>query len=302
MIRNQLFSNGWRRHSVISMSHDSLPIALANLPPRIQDKLSITGAILIVATYDCAVVNQCFESEPWVQLLVAIPTIFNKQFSKGRDPRRIHFNIEHLTKEIALEVSASGICQIDRILLCDMKPDCDFQLSDSYKYDLKQWLAERFRQDTWPDAFNAAIKPAIKRLKKLWMRYNNYISGMYLKLNSYEELSTGKYEASIILLIEDGKQRAMFQDLRSKNNQLEGKNIDDLKSYIVSEVLNAFGDTLLVNPDPTNPLNVAIEVRGESEITVQQQRVFYRFSPYSLSEFESDAPQPIEMTPTKAGS
>lgn len=300
MSRDHLISSGWRRHSVISPAHNSLPIAEANLPTKIQAQLSKPGAILLVATYDCAVVYGCFDSEPWVQLLVATPTEYQKQFASGRNARRIHVKILCRGNEAAYEVNASGICQLDRELLCGMQPDFDYELSDSCKYDLKQWLAERFRQDTWPDAFNNAIRPADKRLKSFFQRYNDFISGIYLRLNTYEELVEIKYEVSAILLIEDSKYRAFIKHLRAFHKLSETKNIEESMCPVINELINAFGDTVNFTPDPTKILKVAIEVISESEITVHQQRVFYRFSPYSLSEFSSEAPSPVEMTPAKS--
>lgn len=300
MSREQLISSGWRRHSVISPTHGSLSTAKANLPQKIQEKLAIPGSILLVATYDCAVVFGCFEDEPWVQLLIATPVVYNKQFASGRDSRRIHIKIGHKDEETAYEVNASGICQIDRALLCQIQPDFDYQLSDTCKYDLKHWLAERFRQDTWPDAFNNAIRPARNRLKSFFGRYNKFLSGIYLRLNTYEELINCKYEACAILLIESSKYRAFIKHLRDSHIQNAKKSIDELMIQVINELLVAFGNTIGFTPDPTTVLKVAVEVVDESMITVHQQRTYYRFSPYSLSEFDMDAPLPVEMTPAKS--
>ena len=299
-MRIQLINKGWRRHSVISIHNDALNHVLPKLPEIIQKSLSKTDSILLIATYDCAVVNPCFDNEPWVQLLVATPTDYQKKYANGRDPRRIHIKLAYCDQEQELEVCAAGICQIDREILCEIYPDLNYSLSESCKYDLKQWLAERYRQDTWPDSFNKAIRPANKTLKKFWKRYNDYLSGMYFKLNTYEELECEDYEAAIIVAIENKKLRSLMQVLKGANSQLEEKNINKLLDGLANEVLVALKGTIKLTPDPSNSLGISLEILEESQITVTHLRSFHRFSPYSLSEFGSNAPLPVDNLPGKS--
>jgi len=300
VVRDLLLNKGWRRHSVLSIKHDSLNHAYPHLPDKIKSIAAIDGAILIIATYDCAVVNPCFESEPWIQLLVAFPAKFEKRFAQGRDPRRIHFTVNHLGMEKIFETNAVGIAQLDRELLCDIAPDDDYQLNEDSKYDLKNWLAERFKQETWPDSFNKAVKPVERRLKRFWNRYNDYISSLYLKLDTYKELSEGKYSASIIVALEVGKQRALIKQIKSNNKQLADKTIDEVMTYLSSEILNIFGDVIIIEDDVTTTIGKAVEVMEENAITVHHLRSFYRFSPYTMSEFGSEAPLPLDMQSSRA--
>jgi len=299
LVREQLLGKGWRRHSIISDEDGSLNKVIAHLPEKIQQKASADGAIILISTYDCAVVNHCFDTEPWVQLLIAFPVDYAKKYSKGRDPRRLHFSITHAGQEKHFETNASCICQCAREILLDVDPDENYQLSDIDKYDLKTWVAERFRQDTWPDALNRALKPAEGRLKRFYRRYNEYASGMYLRLNTYEELEGKKYSASVILALESGKQRALIKKLKTNNPQLNGKTIDEVMSHLANEVLTSFGDTIIIDSDPTNNSGKAIEIMEESNISVQQLREFACLSPHSLSDFNADEPPPIETVPGK---
>jgi hypothetical protein len=300
VVRELLLNKGWRRHSLLSIRHDSLNHVFPHLPEKIQSIASIKGAILIIATYDCAVVNSCFDTEPWVQLLAAFPVEFEKQFAQGRDPRKIHFTINHFGQKETFETNAASIVQIERKLLCNILPDDEYELVENSKYDLKNWLAERFKQDTWPDAFNKAVKPIEKRLKRLWKRYNEHISSLYLKLNTYDELDHDKYSVAIIVAIEVGKQRALVKLIRSNNKQLIDKPIDDVMKDLSNEVINIFGDTVIIEDDPTTSIGKAIEVIGEDGITIHHLRSFHRFSPYTLSEFEKDTPLPIDMVAGKS--
>ena len=299
MSREQLLEKGWRRHSVISPSHDAITALLPYLPEVVIGIASVEGAVILISTYDCAVVNPCFSGEPWVQLLVAFPADYQKKFSKGRDPRRLHFLIGRDGNSACYETNASCICQVKRDLLLEIEPDLPYLVSDSDKYDLKNWLAERFRQDTWPDAFNFALKPAEKKLKKFWVRYNDFISGMYIKLNTYDELEDGRYSVSIIVAIESGKQRKLISKVREVDKNMRDKSIDEVMARIENEVLNAFGNTVSIDEDRTKLHGKAIEIIDENVLSVHQLRHFPRFSPYSLSEFDSDAPPPVDLVPAR---
>lgn len=299
-MRDLLLEKGWRRHSVVSLRDDTLNQFIPHLPDKIKTVLCQRGAVLIVATYDCAVVSPCFDSEPWVQLLAAFPVTFEKKYSQGRDPRRLHFSIGHNDQSITFETNAACIAQLDRELLCPCQPDDEYVLPDSSKYDLKNWLAERFKQETWPDAFNIAIQPIQKRLKKFWARYTDCISSLYIKLDTYEEIPAGKYCAAIIIAIDVGKQRKLIQQMRSNNNQLKDKSMDEVISHLSSELIDIIGSTLDIEADPTMQNGKAVAVIEENGITVHQIRQFYRFSPYSMSEFKKESALPVDMLSSKS--
>lgn len=297
MARDELLEKGWRRHSVVALSGKIIELLTSELPQKIIDVASIEGAVILIALYDCGVVADSFDDEPWAQLLVAKPTKFNKQLSKGRNPRRLHFYVSKGGQEQAFETNALGICQIDREVLLKLEVSRTYSVSEANKFDLKQWLAERYRQDTWPDAFNNAVRPRTDKLKKLWKRYNHFISGLYVKLNSYEELIEGKYSVAVIIVIVDGMERALIKKMRENNQQLKDKAIDDVKNHLANEVLMAFDDSVIFLNDPTNKAHgKAVEVFAESQVTMHHQRTFGRFSPYSLSEYGTEAPMPPEMT------
>ncbi len=297
MARDELLAKGWRRHSVVALSYETIELLASELPQKIIDMVSIEGAIVLIALYDCGVVAESFDSEPWAQLLVAEPTQFDKQLSKGGNPRRLHFHVSKSGEELAFETNAKGVCQIDREMLLKLEVSRNYSIDDTNKFDLKQWLAERYRQDTWPDAFNNAVRPRRGKLKKLWKRYNDFISGLYVKLDSYEELIEGKYSIAVVLAIEEGTERGLIKRMRENNKQLKDKTIDDVKSHLANEVLVAFGDSVTFLDDPTNKVHgKAVAVFGESQVTIHHQRTFGRFSPYSLSEYGTEAPMPPEMT------
>lgn len=294
--RTLLLSKGWKRHAFILASDSEIKKTLPAFPEKIHDMLQVDGIKILIATYDCAVVNDSFESEPWLQVLIALPIQFNKQFANGRDPRRIHFNINAKEADVPYEVNARGICQIDRELLLSLQRDEECSLSETDAFDLKNWLAERYRQDTWPDAFNKAIEPAGKRLKKFWKRYNDFLSGIYIQLDTFDELEEGKYQISVIICVETTQIRNLIKHLRNKDDTLKDKDVQTVYNKLVNEIKNAFGDTVDYIEDSTSSSGFAIEVMAENAMTLEQLRHFPRFSPYSLSLYD-DAPLPVEMLP-----
>lgn len=295
--RQLLLEKGWRRHTFLSTENGAVDL-ISVLPEKLHETLQVAGVKVLIATYDCAVVYDSFDDEPWLQLLIAIPVDFNKQFSSGRNARRLHFFIESDEGALAYEVNAKSICQIDRELLKKLDRDESVRVTLENSYDLRNWLAERYRQDTWPDAFNSAVEPATKRLKRFWKRYQEYITGLYIKLNTYDEIEAGKYKAAIIICIESEKMRALIKCLRETDKSLINKSISEVKNKVVNEIKNAFGDTIEYEVDPTSLSGYAIEVLGEDSVTIDQLRKFPRYSPFSMSLY-GDAPLPVEMLPGK---
>ncbi len=296
--RTLLLAKGWCRHAFIA--DDGIELLLPYLPDQLHSLFKISSVQILLATYDCAIVHESFDDEPWMQLLLAIPIDYDKQFANGRNSRKIHFHIDVEGSLIAYEINAAGICQVDRKLLIDLNRNENTSITPEVAFDLRNWLAERFRQDAWPDSFNRAVSPANKRLKKFWGRYNDYISGLYIKLNTFDEITTGKYKASIIVCLETEKVRPLVQALREKDQKLQGKELPEVFNKIVNEIRVAFGETIDYEEDSTSYSGYAIEVMAENSITLEQLRKFPRYSPYSLSLFEGGAPLPVEMIPKKS--
>lgn len=297
MDRNQLLDSGWRRHSIFTGTSDLGKNITSELPEKICTLIKVANSIVIVTTYDCAVVNNCFDSEPWLQIVIAIPAEFRKEYSNGRNPRKIHFEVKKDDHIQNYEATAVGICQIDRSHLLSHIPNNKFQLPDISKTDLKLWLCERFRQETWPNAFNSAINPSRKKIKKFWAKYNHFSSAVYIKLNTYEELEGSKYKIAIIIAIESPpKLRELIKKIRKQKGNA-AKPIDEVKSVITNELKTAFGDCVKFEDDITNSLGVAIEIMTENEITLDIVRNFSKFSPYSLSVADDNSMLPVDVLP-----
>lgn len=295
MSRGLLLEKGWKRHSVIEASSDLGKKVKANSPEIIRNLLEVENALILITTYDCAVVHHCFKNEPWVQILVITPVELEKKYKNRRDPRILHFTVKSDSSEMSYQATASGFFQLERVILCDYNPSSKYEITDANSYELKIWVADRFRQETWSDEFNRAVQPAKKKLKRLHNRLKEYTTGIYIKLeNNGEEMESEKYSISVLMLLEKGKSRKLLEYVRQKKKD-KNISIDKAKETIVNEIVTAFGNTVDFIEDVTCHLNKAVYVESEENITIFQLREYKLFSPHTLSEFENDSELPIDI-------
>ncbi|EMK6669094.1 hypothetical protein V9J75_002576 [Vibrio fluvialis] len=295
-VREELLAKGWGRHSCILVD-DSIIEWLTPMLPKSVQELCVNGNLLIISLYDCAVINPCFASEPWVNVLIAKKIEgLDKQFKNGRNERKLHFSVTKNGHDEAFEVNASSIIQFERSKLLELDRHQDYLIGDNSSFSLKQWLAERFRRDVWPDAFNRSIKNAERRLKKFYERRNGHLSGVYLKLDSWEEKPTGeKYEVCGIIVIEDKMLRPLRRAVKQSQQGLADASNDDIDNVIRNEFKVALGDTVNWTEDRTLSIGIALDLKTEDQVTLSHQRQFRRLNPYTLSDENPDAPMPAEM-------
>ncbi|HHC7311257.1 TPA: hypothetical protein ACN30N_004162 [Vibrio campbellii] len=299
-IRNQLLSKGWGRHSCILIE----PSVSEWLSPLLSDNvrhLCVDNNIIIISTYDCAVINDCFDSEPWVNVLIARPLeSLSGDCLNGRNERKLHFNIDIDGEDKPFEVSASGIFQFERQYLLELNKLENYTIEEHASLSLKNWLAERFRKDVWPDAFNESIKSARNRLKSYYKRRNEFVSGVYINLDSWEEKAKeDKYVIKAIIAVEDGKLRGLRKSIKDNQKQLKLTDTSNeaIDIYLKCELKDILGDKVEWILDETQPkkVGVAIELKTESNFTLSHVRCYRRLNPYSMSDESDSAPMPAEM-------
>ena len=288
MDRQNLIQAGWKRHSVIEASSELGQIISGLAPEIIQELLKIDKTLIIIITYDCAIVHENLEKEPWLQVAIASRIdIIDTSLAEGRDARRLHFLVSENNVDIPYEVNAIGFYQIERSLLEGHRPSETYSIDAINKRILKIWVSERFRQDTWPDEFVEYLRPAKKRLKNFWKRYTEFVTGMYIHTDS----SISPFCLKIILTIEDGKTRRLISHIREKKRNPELL-LEDTYKELANELKIALGDGIQILEDSSNPLGVAIEVKSESGLSLRDIRDYGRWSPYAYSGFKE--PYPID--------
>ncbi|EPR5524694.1 hypothetical protein [Vibrio parahaemolyticus] len=295
-VRELLLAKGWGRHSCILIDASVTEWLAPQLPESVRE-LCVDGNLLIISLYDCAVINPCFLSEPWVNVLIAkkIDSL-NKQFQNGRNERRLHFSISADGQAEAFEVNASSIIQFEREKLLELEKHESYQVEEDSSQSLKHWMAERFRRDVWPDAFNRSIKSAERRLKRFYERRNAHLSGVYLKLDSWDEKPEGeKYEVCGIVVIEDNCLRMLRRAIKQNQPALADASNEEVDNALLNEFIVALDETVDWTEDRTTTSGVALVLKTESQVTLAHQRQFRRLNPYTLSDQNPEAPMPAEM-------
>lgn len=296
-IREKLKDKGWGRHSCIVIDESIIGWLTPLVPEGIRE-LFVLNNLLILSTYDCAIINHCFIQEPWINVLMAqpIPSL-KKDYQNGRNERKLHFSVSIDGDKLPFEVNAASIFQFERKHLLKLEKSTNVLIDDNTSFSLKHWLAERFRRDVWPDAFNRTIKKAQNRLKAFYKRRNDFVSGVYLKLDTWDEKEENeKYTISAIIAIEDGKLRSLRKTIKQSEKSLANADNNALDTFLRNELKNALGDTVQWEKDPTlQPLRIALDVKAEEHITLTHQKYFRRLNPYNLSDESDNAPMPAEM-------
>lgn len=266
------------------------------LPDKLRALAELEDAIAIFITYDCAIVHHDFDVEPWVQLLIARPVEFDKNFANGKGERKLHFYVSKDGHNVSYETTAAGIGQVHREVLLKTIPDPIFIVDSDTRFHITTWITERFQRSTWPDAFNRSIRPREKALKEFYKRNKQFISALYLRLDDYNEKRAGEqYSANILIAIDDSKHRDLLAELRNKHPHIDSRDFETLLSKLAIELRTALGDKVVIVDEPG--VVGGIPVESESNITIGQIKSFQRFSPYYLSDLANQDPFPLDVAP-----
>lgn len=253
---------GWKRGAFIRL--DSNPELLGELPKKIVDAVKDkTLACIVPIIYDCALVEHSFYKEPWAQVLVVWEAKFDGNFANARNPRKLHITALEKSNPVCFEVSALSFAQVDRETLLKATPDSSMQFESDNLSMLLDWVAQRYRQATFPDSFNKRLGPFNKQLKKLWGSelFGKFASGVFVKIDTTEELSDDDiYNIEVIISIPyhmKGREYRNFEQNNSDTMIFQLKSIFDAAKGI--------------------ELN-KIETLTERELTKEVEREFSRFS------------------------
>jgi len=253
---------GWKRGAFIRL--DSNPDLLGELPKKIVDAIADKNlACIVPIIYDCALVEQSFYKEPWAQVLVVWQAKFDGNFANARNPRKLHITALEKSNSVCFEVSALSFAQVDRETLLKAVPDQSIQFEDDNLSMLLDWVAQRYRQATFPDSFNKRLDPFRKSLKKLWESelFGKFASGVFVKIDTNEELHDDDiYNIEVIISIPyfmRGREYRNFEQNHSHTMITQLKSIFDTAKGIELK---------------------KIETLTERELTKEVERQFSRFS------------------------
>lgn len=122
----------------------------------------------------------------------------------GKNPRLLHIGLQGTDVFQAFELGAAQRFFIPREILERYAPDESQAISTNHIDHIRRWLANRYNRAALPDAFNERISsiwrdPVRRELK----RKGKYISGLYIALVDWGELSHGEvYETGLLATME----------------------------------------------------------------------------------------------------
>ncbi|MEN7485022.1 hypothetical protein [Proteus mirabilis] len=261
-IRQSWMDAGWKRGAFIEVK--KFPLLIKELPSKLQALCESNELVyLIPILYDCALLELSFDKEPWAQAILGVGCSGDGNFKYGKNPRKLHLPIKIDENENYLEFSSLGFVQIDReLLLYEAIPSSEINWVNNSKELLLDWVADRYRQATFPDSFNKRIFSKDKLLKRLWRTDNfiHYCSGVYIKLDKDEEIEAIEIPYSVELLI-------TIPDNCSIRKLREGGIIEKMHIDLGSIISSAKGIKIL-----------HIHFIEESEFTKKLERKFKKFS------------------------
>ncbi|WP_072930009.1 hypothetical protein [Nissabacter archeti] len=260
--RQAWLAAGWKRGAFVNISEH--PQLLDEFPKKLTDFIGDKkNPFLIPILYDCALIEESFDKEPWAQVLFCWEVEHNGNYANAKNPRCLHTKAFKNGEAIWLEISAIGFSQVDRENLLKVTPDNSMVWEEGRLPQLLDWVSERYRQPTFPDAFNNRIRPIQKRLEALWKGelFRDYCAGVYFRLSTFDELDVSeKYKLDIIILIPYEIQGRSYAEFDAKNS---GTMIESLKSKLA----------------PLEGIELgSIETYPESEFTKELERKYIRFS------------------------
>ncbi|UBN54954.1 hypothetical protein [Pantoea agglomerans] len=280
--RDERVAAGWKRGAFISLAdHPDIQDELPNkLVTFLEGK---KNPRIIPVLYDCALIDDSFDKEPWAQVVVCWEVDqHNGNFVNAKNPRCLHTSATIGNSVLLLEVTAMSFAQVDRESLLECSPDTSIIWNNGRLEQLLDWIAERYRQPTFPDAFNNRLRSVGKRLDAQWKSeiFRKYCAGIYFRLDTFAELSENQhYQLDIIVAVPSHIKGRDYVEFDAKHSQ---SIIDGLKTRI--SVANGIR------------LN-SVDIYPESEFTKDIERGYQRFSLeyFSYASKDGDVLLPAEF-------
>lgn len=273
--REFLLSSGWSRGAIIDLQSGYNQKVISALPQKIQDHIKGKEAYAIVTLYDCAVIYDCLEKEPWIYFLVAIKAdVENPAYLLGKNERNLQFQIATDSGEKKLlEVNALS-CQLscDRGVIADAIVLKDTKVKELST--LLTWVADRTLRPVFSDEFNSDVKvKAEKAFKDARMKN---ISAIFVKITNLEE-DKNKKEVSIFLTVDNEK-----IGVREYRELMNGK----VNEQTICE--------RMVSIFPTIKYKATCNLIPENEISLKIMKSYQKWAPdYFTNRLEQGEKSPI---------
>lgn len=277
--RDDWLQAGWKRGAFIDLKSQANSQLFDLLPDNVKAAVEEQrAAYLIPVLNDCALVHGSFESEPYVQVTLCYPCEKNKAFCNLKQPRTYHFPLIINGEEHYFECLSKLFLTIDRELLLKHTPDEKLVWPEFGLDKLLNWLADRFRQPTFPDEWNRRLHAKQGRFSSLWKSEKfGFCSGVYISISPFNEISPDDYyDVKVFILAPE---------------EFEGKSYRLFNKEDAPEIVSRLKTIL----DSIPKLNVkAVDTISEDAFTKSMERHYKRWSLEYYSYSRDGSAFPVE--------
>ena len=191
-------NRGWRQGAILG---SVLAQRASEHAPKPVDVNSTDW--LILTSHDCDIVNSSIEKEPFVEVLRANALSVSKKDKRqfgGRNPRTLQFTVYGNEGPLLLSCISHDRWVVPRSLLMNESPERCLPYKE--RRLLAEWLAKRYIRAAFPTAFDQRWRSKLKDWQNLLKKYSERLQGVYLRLNTLNELPPGEpYKCHLILAV-----------------------------------------------------------------------------------------------------
>lgn len=261
--RDDWLQAGWKRGAFIDLKSQANSQLFDLLPNDIKAAVNEKrAAYLIPVLNDCALVHDSFETEPYVQVTICYPCEKNNAFCNLKQPRTYHFPLLKNGEEQYFECLSRIFLTIERQLLLNHTPDDTLVWPELGLDKLLNWLADRFRQPTFPDEWNFRLDKKQGRFHSLWKSEKfGFCSGVYISIHPFSEISPDEiYDVSVLILAPE---------------EFDGKTYRHFNKNDAPELISRLKSIL----DSISNLNIkSVNTISEGAFTKSMERQYKRWS------------------------
>ena len=202
--------NGWRQGSVLP---DEAARALGLAHYAEADKTCV-----IVVSHDCDLAVDTPGRDDHVEVIVGRRlTALDENFTRTKNPRRLHLPMQHTgTDMVGIEIEATKKALVSKQDLAEWQPAPGHELEKKPWETLRTWLAIRYKRPAFPDEFDRRMDSVDDNLAKIALRYTKRVSGIYLVVDPWRDLSPDEqipYKIKVYVLYEVGDDIEKSRDI-----------------------------------------------------------------------------------------
>lgn len=136
---------------------------------------------IVICSHDCDVNAIRFDTEPFVELVIARKSKKDRGKRLGKSSRYLQIQIE---EQVWYSVWAAERFFIERQRLAQYSPAG--QLTNDSKKTLAEWLARRYSRAAFPSEFDRRVKEIRESIENELEKVQRYIFGLYFNINQGE--------------------------------------------------------------------------------------------------------------------